>query len=102
MKSIFNFPKPKLNFDNIKSGDFMALRVDFDEFNKLIRERMEEVDQAFKEFEEKLPDKASYAIIPGVDSIFRTNNKELLKKMIDLIIEAYNNHFNDIYLPYID
>ena len=102
MKSIFNFPKLKLNPENIKPGDFMALRVDFDEFNKLIRERMEEVDQAFKEFEEKLPDKASYAIIPGVDSIFKTNNKELLKKMIDLIIEAYNNHFNDIYLPYMD
>lgn len=102
MKSIFNFPKLKLNSENIKPGDFMALRVDFDEFNKLIMEHMDEVDKAFKDLEKKLPDNTSYAIIPGVDSILRTNNKELLRKMIDLIIEAYNNHFNDIYLPYTD
>lgn len=102
MKSIFNFPKLKLNSENIKPGDFMALRVDFDEFNKLIMEHMDDVDKAFKDLEKKLPDRTSYAIIPGVDSIFRTNNKELLKKMIDLIVEAYNNHFNDIYLPYTD
>lgn len=102
MRNIFNFPKLKLNYENIKPGDFMVLRVDFDDFNKFIMGHMDEVDKAFKNFEKKLPDNTSYAIIPGVDSIFRTNNKELLRRMIDLIIEAYNNHFNDIYIPYTD
>ena len=85
---------------NIGTKDLAPISED--EFNKLIMEHMDEVDKAFKDLEKKLPDRTSYAIIPGVDSIFKTNNKELLKKMIDLIIEAYNNHFNDIYIPYTD
>lgn len=68
----------------------------------MIKQHFDDIDKIYDHFDKVIPKDVSYALIPGVNSIFKIDDKEIAKLIIDIVVDNYNDHFNDIYLPYTD
>lgn len=100
---LFNIMKnKKLTFSSIiinhlKPGDFIFFMIEPEKFSDM---SAEDLESAFKKFEKKLPPDISYTLLPTIRSIVNTSNQDICKLFIDSTIKVYNEHFDDIYLPY--
>lgn len=94
----------KLTFKDIiiaslKPGDFIFLLIDPEEFSQL---SVENLETALIKFKRKIPAGVNFALLPSVKSVSIYSNQEICRLFIDNLIKKYNEHFNDIYLPYQD
>ena len=92
----------KLKLSNIKisdlnPNDFIFLMTNWDDLKSI---PIETVGKIMNKFEEKLPSDVGCAILPNVGSIWKSNEQEMIKLFLNIAINNYNAHFNDIYLPY--
>ena len=84
---------------NLNPGDFIFLIIDPEE---LSGESIDELDAALKKFEKKLPPDVTCVLLPSIKSIHFSSDNEIVKLFIDAVVNAYNTHFNEIYVPYVD
>lgn len=82
---------------NLKNDDFIFLMIDPEELSEMA---VEDLQHWMEIFRKKIPSSVDFALLPYVKSIESSTNKDLIKLFIDTVIQTYNNHFNEIYLPY--
>lgn len=100
MRKIFNNKKLTLSnimIDELKSGDFIFLLSPWDDIKDIPLDRLK---NELSKFENKLPEGVNYVLLTGISCIRKLKDKEAVKLLIDVAVKRYNEHFNDIYLPY--
>lgn len=84
---------------HLRPGDFIFLIVEPEQMSHV---SIEDLGASLKKFDKKLPEDVSYVLLPSISSIHFSSDNEIVKLFIDAVINAYNDHFNDIYIPYTD
>ena len=100
MRKILNNKKLTLSnimIDELKSGDFIFLLSPWDDIKDIPLDRLK---NELSVFENKLPEGVNYTFLTGISYIKKLKDKDAAKLLIDLAIKRYNEHFNDIYMPY--
>lgn len=95
MKKNLGFSKTEIR--NLKPNDFIFLLFNPED---MVAEDIERLAIQVEKFEKKLPENVGIAFIPSIDAIVNSSDRDVIKLFIDDIIDEYNKHFNEIYLPY--